>query len=209
MASRSGACHARPVRFFDEPPPSPPSPPSYRTPEWIGPPENVIPATVALDAILLRRPELAIWIADALVFPSGLSFGINIQRRERSDAHEPPMFFGPVAADDPRFGLQLADGRKVVVRRLGEMQPFLKRPDQPVLRPRSGSGGANRSRADMWLWPLPPAGPLTFVCAWPAEAVGETSVQIDAAPILAAASRAVEMWPDDRPLPPSEDDVVI
>ena len=61
----------------------------------------------------------------------------------------------------------------------------------------------------MWLWPLPPAGPLTFVCAWPAEGIEEISAQIDAAPILEAASRAIELWPDERPLPPSEDAVVI
>jgi hypothetical protein len=195
------------VSFFDEPEPAPPPPRDYRTPEWIAPPENVIPATVALDVILVQRPDLAIWVADALVFPSGLSFGINIQRREQSD--ERPLFFGQAESDGPRFGLQLADGRKVVVQRLGETRPFLQRPERPILRPRSGSGGAHRSRAEMWLWPLPPAGPLTFVCAWPAEGVEETSAQIDAAPILAAASRAVEMWPDERPLPPSEDDVVI
>jgi hypothetical protein len=195
------------VSFFDEPEPTSSPPPSYRTPEWIAPPDNVIPATVALDVILVRRNDLAIWVADAVVYPSGVSFGISVQRREQSD--ETPLFFGPAEPDGPRFGLRLADGRKVIVQRLGEMKPLLQRPDRPLLRPRSGSGGGHRSRAEMWLWPLPPPGPLTLVCAWPAEAVEETSVEIDAAPIVAAASRAVEMWPDDRPLPPSEDDVVI
>lgn len=195
------------MSFFGEPPPTSPAPPDYRTPEWIAPPENVIPATVALDAVLVRRPDLAIWVADALVFPTGLSFGINVHRRARADA--PPPFFAPGAGDDLRFGLQLADGRKVIVRPLGDMRPYLERPYQPVLRPRSGSGGRNRTRADMWLWPLPPPGPLTFVCEWPSERVEETSVQIDAGPVVAAAGRAIEMWPDDRPLPPTEDDVVI
>ena len=195
------------MSFFEDPAPPSAPPPEYRTPEWIAPPENVIPATVALDVILVQRADLAIWVADALVFASGLSFGISVRRRERSDA--PPLFFGPDEPDGPRFGLQLADGRKVIVQRLGEMKPFLRRPDRPILRPRSGSGAGHLSRADMWLWPLPPAGPLTFVCAWPAETVEQTSAQIDTAEILAAAARAVEMWPDDRPLPPSEEDVVI
>jgi hypothetical protein len=173
-------------------------------------------ATVGLDVILVRRPDLVIWVADALAFPSGLSFGLNVQRRERSDETRragavptAPLFFGPADPDGPRFGLRLADGRKVVVQRLGDMKPFLRKPDRPILRPRSGSGGGHASRAEMWLWPLPPPGPLTFVCARAAEGVDETSAQIDAAPILAAAANAVEMWPDDRPLPPSEDDVVI
>jgi hypothetical protein len=196
------------VSFFDQPPPAPP-PPDYRTPEWLAPPENVIPATVALDAVLVRRDDLAIWVADALVYPSGLSFGLFVQRRRPGDLHEPPLFFGAPAADGPRFGVQLADGRKVLVEPLGDMRPFLERPTRAVLRPRSGSGGPGRSRAEMWLWPLPPPGALTFVCEWAAEGVPESRAQVDATTIVEAAGRAVEMWPDDRPLPPREEDVVI
>src|SRR5829696_413674 len=33
--------------------------------EWLTPPDNVIPATVALDVILVQRRDLAIWVADA------------------------------------------------------------------------------------------------------------------------------------------------
>jgi hypothetical protein len=92
-----------------------------------------------------------------------------------------PWFFGSDETAGPRFGLQFADGRKVFVQRPSDHNPLHVEPDHPTLRPLSGSGGEHVSRADMWLWPLPPAGPLTFVCA----------------------------WPDDRPLPPSEEAVVI
>jgi len=197
------------VSFFDDaeaPPPAPP--PDYRTPEWLAPPENVRPATVALDLVLVRRPDLAIWVSDALAYPAGLTFGVNVQTREARREPASP-FFGETDAGEMRFGLMLADGRKVITQRLGDMRPFLDRPDRPILRPRSGSGGSNRSSAELWLWPLPPAGPLTFVLAWPAEGIDETSVETDATPIVAAAERAFELWPDDRPLPPSEDDVVI
>ncbi len=41
--------------FFDElDEPAPEPPPSYREPEWIGPPDNWIPATVALYVTLAR-----------------------------------------------------------------------------------------------------------------------------------------------------------
>jgi hypothetical protein len=59
------------VSFFGDPAPPPPPTPSYRTPAWLGPPDNVLPATVALDVVLVRRPNLAIWVAHALVFDSG------------------------------------------------------------------------------------------------------------------------------------------
>lgn len=194
--------------FFDEPPAGPPPPaPDYRTPEWLAPPENVVPATVALDAVLVRRADLAVWVADALAFPTGLSFGLSVLRREAGDRMTP--FFGPSGPGQLRFGLLLADGRKVVTQDLGGMKPFLSRPDRPLLRPRSGGGNGKVVSAQMWLWPLPPPGPLEFVCAWPDEGIEETRVRIDAGPVLAAAARAIELWPEDRPLPPTEDDVVI
>ena len=196
------------MSFFDDAEPPPAPPPDYRTPEWLAPPENVRPATVALDVVLVRRPDLAIWVADALAYPTGLTFGLNVQTREpRRDPTSP--FFGESDEGEIQFGLLLADGRKVITQRLGGMRPFLERPDRPLLRPRSGGGGGNRASAELWLWPLPPAGPLTFVLAWPAEGVDETRVEIDAGPILEGSARAFELWPDERPLPPSEDDVVI
>ena len=194
--------------FFDEPPQgSPPPVPDFRTPEWIAPPENVVPATVALDAVLVRRPDLAVWVADALVFPTGLSFGLSVLRREAGDRM--PPFFGPSGPGKPRLGLLLADGRKVSTQGLGEMRPFLSRPDRPVLRPRGGGGSGKVASTQVWLWPLPPPGPLTFVCTWPDEGIEEARVRIDAGPVLAAAARAIELWPEDRPLPPTEDDVVV
>lgn len=195
--------------FFDElDEPAPEPPPSYREPEWIGPPDNWIPATVALDVALARTDSVAVWVADALVFPTGLSFGINVQWRGPEPPRREPLFFGLSTADDPRFGVELADGRKVIAA-MRTRQPFHMRPDRPILRPRSGGGGGNRHRADLWLWPLPALGPLAFVFAWPAEQIPEMRATIDADPIIDAASRAVEMWPDERPLPPREDDVVI
>jgi hypothetical protein len=49
---------------------------------------------------------------------------------------------------------------------------------------------------DLWVWPLPPAGPLAFVCEWPARQVGESRVELDARSVRQAAERAVTLWPD-------------
>ncbi len=48
-----------------------------------------------------------------------------------------------------------------------------------------------------WVYPLPPPGPLAFVREWPALGLFETLVEIDAQPILDAAARSVQIWPDD------------
>jgi hypothetical protein len=49
---------------------------------------------------------------------------------------------------------------------------------------------------DVWVWGLPPPGPLAFVCEWPARGIPETRVEIDAGLVLEAAGRAVAIWPD-------------
>jgi hypothetical protein len=39
---------------------------------------------------------------------------------------------------------------------------------------------------------------LTVAFAWPEQGIDETTVDIDAAPLRAAAARARELWADDR-----------
>ena len=48
-----------------------------------------------------------------------------------------------------------------------------------------------------WVWPLPPAGPLEFICQWPVYGIGETRVGIDGQVILDAARLSVQLWPED------------
>lgn len=50
--------------------------------------------------------------------------------------------------------------------------------------------GGTAGSWNYWLWPLPPPGPLTFVCAWPSQGLLPTKAEIDAAPLREAASRA-------------------
>jgi hypothetical protein len=138
--------------FFEQAPPPPPrQEPNYRPPAWSGAPENVLPAGVALNAILARTDRVAV-------------------------------------------------GRKAVVDAPGPRSP--RRQRGIVLSQGGGGGSERRWEGRFWLWPLPPEGSLTFAFTWPEEGIGETTVEVDAAPIREAAGRAVELWPDDRPLPP-------
>jgi hypothetical protein len=47
----------------------------------------------------------------------------------------------------------------------------------------------------VWVYGLPPPGPLAFVVEWPARGIAETRAEIDAGLVLEAASRAVPAWP--------------
>ena len=49
----------------------------------------------------------------------------------------------------------------------------------------------------MWLWPLPPDGPLTFVLSLSERGIDESTTTIDAAKILTAAAHAENLWESD------------
>ena len=61
------------------------------------------------------------------------------------------------------ISLQLADGRTVASGRShGDSEPT-----RPILRPRGGGGTSHYQHSRWWAWPLPPSGPLEFICHWP------------------------------------------
>jgi hypothetical protein len=128
---------------------------------------------------------------------------------------QPPWPFPDWGSPDPlgdepfpdallRFGVQFADGRKVTNL---DMYPFVPE-DQPAEQPflveggGVGSEGGRLGRGALWdlelvIQPLPPPGPLAFVCAWPARGIPEVWVEIDAGLVLDAAAAAVPFFPTE------------
>jgi len=45
--------------------------------------------------------------------------------------------------------------------------------------------------------PLPPPGPLTFVCVWPERGIPPSRVEVDSTTVIGAAEAAVRLWADD------------
>ena len=112
---------------------------------------------------------------------------------------------GQLSEEFLRFGVEFADGRKatnVGMRLPPEGASTLlvsakssgDKPASRVLWQRGGGGNGTRYSQTFWLWPLPPQGPLAFVCEWPAEEVEVSRAEIDATPILEAAARALIFW---------------
>lgn len=106
-----------------------------------------------------------------------------------------------------RWGLELADGRRVTT--VDDWSPWNDLPDgadpaawtpgrlvlEGLGRPSVSAGSWSRN---VWLWPLPPAGPLRLVCARPDRGIAETSATVDATPLVEAAADAAPLWPDDE-----------
>ncbi len=196
---------------FFEPPPAPagPAPQRYRMPPWFGPPSGTLPAIVPLDLVLARTDRVAVCVTSVAAYPAG--FELEIVAMSGADTYEvDPLLFGGRpggggSSGTLRIGVQFADGSKAtnVAGFHGGSDP----PPGPVMHPGGGSGGGGNWRQTMWIWPLPPAGPLVLACEWPDYDVPLTRHEIDAQAIIDAAQRAQVVFPEDRlPEGPPGDD---
>jgi hypothetical protein len=189
------------MSFFDDVPPAEPEPPGPHHP-W-DPPEAEFPGVVPFGTLVLARTE-RVGVAITGLLPYSAGFEIFLTARIRPGAEAGPGERVP-AGPGPggplgsfRFGLQLADGTKVIGQRGGRGPDGGAEPDGPILRTFLG-GGSPRSRLSRWwAWPLPPPGPLEFVCEWPALGVPEARAGLDAQLILDGAAQSIQLWPEDE-----------
>lgn len=191
--------------FFDLPSRSAPEPepPERPRPIWEQP-DAVIPGVLPDVLMLAHTDDAAIAVTVLRAYPTGLAFTLSAVLRRRDRRHRmlgQGMIDPARLADEPlpdeflRVGLQFSDGS--VVTNLDPHPDPGPEPTGPILVTRGGGGGGRRYNLRLWLWPLPPAGPMTFVCQWPACGIPESRAQIDSQPIFDAAARAVHLWPDD------------
>jgi hypothetical protein len=193
-----------------EPPelPQEPSEVVYRRPAWVEPPVDVVPGIVPVELILARTPQRAIGLSGIRAYPTG--FGCTLHLRLWEDIPGEQSNFGAfnMFGDgvDPagefadyylRFGVGFADGRKatnLVQRHNFDEGPA---PDPPTLWVVRWEGYDRLAwEVDVWVYGLPPPGPLAFVVEWPARGIPEARVEIDGGLVLEAARRAVPIWPD-------------
>ncbi len=168
-----------------------------RVPRPWDPPETEFPAIVPISTLQFgRSAQTAIAITSMSAYSNG--FEIFVTRLIRPDV---PGFDKDPVPGAPRgmlaerqsfqISLQLSDGRMVTSgRHYGDAEPT-----GPILRSRGGGGTSHHLLSRWWAWPLPPSGPLEFICQL---GTGETRVGIDAQLILDAAQRSVRVWPQDE-----------
>jgi hypothetical protein len=188
------------VSDFFEPPPDP-----SRVLEsgagwlpWHGPPTGTLPGIVPIDRVLAQTATVAVCLTTVAGYASGFQVEI-LAMLEDEDAEVDVFGFRPVRhgtgipSDMLRFGIQLADGSKVTntdQRTNLEGRSASGEPLGPVMMSREGRRGGGNWEQAYWILPLPPSGPLVFVCEWPEYGVQLTQWEMDAQVILDAASRA-------------------
>jgi hypothetical protein len=166
-------------------------------------PDNEVPAPVPFTAVLGRTEDLAVCLAGMDAYTTGLSFRLAVRlRKARSGLHhrlfEMVSGHGPGTPAEDRLllGVEYADGR--TVSNLAGDAWFAMREasdHELVLNPGGGGGGGLSYDQRFWLSPLPPPGLVTFICAWPALDLPETSATVQGQVLLDAAARALVLWP--------------
>jgi disulfide bond formation protein DsbB len=98
--------------------------------------------------------------------------------------------------ESAHVGLQLADGRRAANFTTRPAPAEDTGPPGLVLSTRGMGGGLRHREWSYWVWPLPPAGQVTFVCEWATADIPEAHASLDAQSILDAAGQSVQLWPE-------------
>jgi hypothetical protein len=187
------------VRFFRKSPAPGPAPRRVHHP-W-NPPEAELPGIAPIDTLHFDRSEqAAIAVTGISAYARGFEFFVARRIRPGTPGLDedptPEMRRRMLTEQDPfQISLQFSDGRTAISSRAhGDSEPT-----GPILRRRGGGGTSHSQLLRWWAWPLPPTGPLEFICQWPVYRIGETRVGLDAQLILDAARRSIQLWPEDDP----------
>ncbi|MHB1599742.1 MAG: hypothetical protein ACYCXY_12850 [Acidimicrobiales bacterium] len=200
------------MAFFDEDnllsEPEPEARHRSRRAIWSGEPDNVLPGPFGLELLVARSEQAFVAVSGAGACSTG--FGLEVLAKLRQELptrrgdhprHWPPFLQVETFEDGGnspsilRLRIEFSDGR--VTGSLLRNQLPEGDPQTPRLTSQRGGGSNTRWAERCWVWPLPPPGPIRFICEWPEYGIRETSTVMDAEVIIEAASGAVEVWPED------------
>ena len=157
------------------------------------PPVAEFPCAVATGPLVLARTEaVAVAVIGVWAFKAGVEFWVSA----RFHHAQPPAHGDMAPQESARIGLQFADGRKAANFTTSPEPAERTGPPGLVLSTRGLGGGLRHREWSYWVWPLPPAGPVSFVCEWAAADIPEAQARLDAQPILDAAGQSVQLWPE-------------
>jgi hypothetical protein len=188
------------MSFFEprEPqPPVDPSPQPYVPPIWTGPSQLVLGGVAPIEALLVTTDSVAITLDNFRCYPNGFSVNLGFQLRPTAENVEDRMLGRRHGGSLPRIGLEFADGRKTGHHGGGFFDVPKDGdgiPTEPVIHMLGGGGGGDRWDQRLWVWPLPPRGPLTVYFEWSERGILESKQVVDGDLIVDAAERSIQLW---------------
>ncbi len=186
--------------------------PEPRRHRWRGDDLDTVGVSVPITALLARTEEVAVSVSGLFAFPAGFRLSLITLLRMDPPKEElrGTIGLGPWRRGRIQwgkalhFGIGFSDGSKVTDRQVPGPH-HREHPSSRSLEGRGGGGGGRKWTQGLWCEPLPPPGPMRFVCEWKGAGIEETETVVDADLILEAASRATALWPDDIDLPPDDE----
>jgi hypothetical protein len=168
----------------------------------------MLPGVVALELVLADNERAAVFLGRCSAYATGFELEVRVLVRAGADELDPSLNGiyhrpgrGSTYEEMLRFGIAFSDGRKATnvagPPHGGRLARGPREPPDPVLWGMGGGGGGGRWRQDFWVWPLPPPGPVGFVCEWPAAGIPLSRAEIDAQVLLDAAGRARALFPNE------------
>jgi len=185
----------------EEQPPEPPFTPK----PWWQPPADEFAARVQIREFLARLPGAVIVVSHVDVFSVGMAIQIDweLRRLDQSRSEWQRMMNGDHFSPTPemlRFGVALANRMTVTTVDRRGPDAFTTEPDGWSLTNMQGGGGGDDRRysgsAGLWLWPLPPSGPIELVGEWAARGVPESRIVLDGAALLEHVPDVQPLWPE-------------
>jgi hypothetical protein len=163
-----------------------------------------LPAPVGMRLMLARTEQVAVAVIGIWAFTAGFEFFVGVGMRDEIPGQSVASFMAGVD-DEPldedefcRLGVQFSTGQKAANTELRAAPGGKSGIAGPIMRVQAGGGGLLSREWRYWVSPLPPPGPLAFVCEWPYFGISETRTETDAQPILDAAGQSIVLWQNAR-----------
>ncbi|WP_414937272.1 hypothetical protein [Amycolatopsis sp. cmx-11-51] len=169
----------------------------YNGRPWVDSPhEHIVPAILPWSMPLGRAERTIVALRGIEVWPEAVSFQLSVYSRDLLPGDPGEGLIDHRRVPDYNallVGVLFPDGRRASSETISV--PSASKPDQPVLRAQGLSGTSFHVDHEIFLWPLPPAGPLEFVVQWLDRDIEETHTSLEGTAIRNAAKEAGEIWP--------------
>lgn len=177
-------------------------------PMWGGPPDDEVGIAVPARTVLATQPRLFIAVTDCVAYSNGFTLGVAV--RSKDDIPMEQMGWRPPREREEDAGVQInvrfSDGRDSRGGGFGpsrELTDYYRdwsegkdppEPLGPVIGQQGGGGGGTRYDFHFFVWPLPPDGPVTITCRWPARGLQTAGKELNGTAIRAAGLKSHSLW---------------